>query len=106
MSKIKDSLAAELSEIRKALEIAEENRFSTGLTPVQKKEMEQASMVLRNREREIISQIGKEISESIKAYGSQLEILAKNIRARTKKMGRTTQSLYKVKKALLLVSKL
>ena len=106
MSKIEDSLSRELLEIRKALEIAEEKRFAAGLTALQKKELEQASMVLRDRERELISQMGQEIAQSIKASGAQLEILAKNIRARTSKMSHTNKSLGKVKKALLLVSKL
>lgn len=106
MSKTETSPSHELSEIRKALEIADEKRLAPGLTTLQKKELEQASIVLRNREREIISKIGKDIAESIKNSSAQLEILAKNIRARTQKMSKTTQSLNQVKKALQLISKL
>ncbi|MFA6770684.1 MAG: hypothetical protein WCR71_05875 [Bacteroidales bacterium] len=106
MSKIEDSYSRELLEIRKALEIAEEKRFASGLTALEKKELEQASIVLRTREREIISKIGKEIADSIKNSGVKLETLAKNIRVHTKKMGHTTHSLEKVKKALLTIAKL
>lgn len=106
MSKTETSPSRELLEIRKALELADEKRLAPGLTTSQKKELEQASIILRNRERELISQIGKEITESIKNSSAQLEILAKNIRARTQKMSKTTQSLNQVKKALQLISKL
>lgn len=106
MSKKEDSLAFELLEVRKALGVAEDNRFSGGLSALEKKELEQASIVLRDRERELITQIGKEIALSIEVSGEQLQTLSKNIRVRTKKMSHTTQSLEKVKKALLLVSKL
>ena len=106
MSKTENSPSRELLEIRKALEIAEEKRFAAGLTSVQKKELEQASIVLRDRERELVSLIGKEIAESIKKSGAQLESLSKTIRERTKKMGKTTQSIKNVKQALLLVSRL
>ncbi len=102
-----NSSANELADIRKALEIAEEARFSSSsLTTKQNKELEQASLVLRDRERELISIIGKEIAQSIKGYGTQLDTLSKTIRERTKKMSKTTQSLNKVKKALLMVSNL
>lgn len=106
MSKTETSPSRELLEIRKALELADEKRLAPGLTTSQKKELEQASIILRNRERELISQIGKEITESIKNSSAQLEILAKKIRARTQKMSKTTQSLNQVKKALQLISKL
>lgn len=106
MSKTETSPSRELLEIRKALELADEKRLVPGLTVLQKKELEQASIILRNRERELISQIGKEITESIKNSSAQLEILAKKIRARTQKMSKTTQSLNQVKKALQLISKL
>lgn len=106
MSKIEDSLATELSEIRKALFVAEDKRFAAGLTQLKKKELEQASIVLRDRERELISRIGNEIALSIKVSGEQLEKLSKDIRTRTKKMSSTTHSLEKVKKAILLISSL
>lgn len=106
MNKTDTSPSRELLEIRKALELADEKRLAPGLTTSQKKELEQASIILRNRERELISQIGKEITESIKNSSAQLEILAKKIRARTQKMSKTTQSLNQVKKALQLISKL
>lgn len=106
MNKKENSFSSELSEIRKALDIAENNRFATTLTALQRKELEQASIVLRNRERELTTQTGKEIAESLKNSGTQLENLAKEIKIHTKRMGQTTQSLNKIKKALLLISKL
>lgn len=106
MSEKQNTLVAQLSEISNALKVVEEKRFSTLLTPIQKRELEQASTVLRDRERELLAQIGEEIAQSIKTMGSQLTILSKEIRAKTKKMSHTTQSLKNVKKALLLVNKL
>ncbi|MDD2584344.1 MAG: hypothetical protein WCR61_05220 [Bacteroidales bacterium] len=106
MSEKQNTLVAQLSEISNALKIVEEKRFSSTLSPAQKRELEQASTVLRDRERELLAQIGQEIAQSIKTMGSQLTLLSKKIRAKTKKMSYTTQSLNKVKKALLLVKKL
>lgn len=106
MTEKQKTVVAHLSEISNALKVVDEKRFSSTLTLTQKRELEQASTVLRDRERELLAQIGQEIAQSIKTMGSQLTILSKDIRAKTKKMSRTTQSLSKVKKALLLVKKL
>lgn len=106
MSIEEKSYAAQLSEIREALAVVEKNRFLIASNTNEKVELEEASIVLRNRERELISLIGKEIAESIKSTSSQLKALSKKIRTQTLKMSTTTQSIKKIKNALLLINKL
>lgn len=106
MGKEEKTFAAQLSEIRKALVTVEKNRFLIASNTNQKVELEEASIVLRNRERELLSLIGKEIAESIKNTSNQLKTLSKKIRIQTTKMSKTTQSIKKTKDALLLINKL
>ncbi|MFA5713759.1 MAG: hypothetical protein WC960_06230 [Bacteroidales bacterium] len=104
MSKIEKSYSSQLLEIQKLLERAEEERFADSLSAEERAELERASLVLRNRERELIALIGKEIAAKIKESAPQLESLAKEIRAKTTKMGKTTQSITKVKRAIQMIN--
>lgn len=100
MSKRENKLAVELLAICKELELIESKRSEPSISPTQKKELERTSILLREREREIISKIGKEISLSIKESGKELEELSKKIRKFTKKMSKTNSSIKKLSQYL------
>ena len=106
MTKIDNVHSKELVEIQKLLEKAEKSRFATGLTPDQKLELEKASMVLRKREKELITLINKEIAEDIKKEGAQLKNLSKEMREKSTKMGKNTKNATQVKKAIQLINHL
>ncbi len=93
--------AKELAIVRHALAKAEELRFAQGLTNAQKKELEQCSLELRDRERELIAEVGKEIAAKIELSGRELEEIAKQIRLKNAKIGKTT----KVLNSLRVISK-
>ncbi len=103
MNDIGKEPAKELALLRKALQLAEQKRFADNLSPDQKRELESASVAIREREREIIAQIGKEIADNIKESSESLEQLAKDIRNRTTGISSGAKQLNKLSKAILTV---
>lgn len=103
MNDIGKEPAKELALLRKALQFAEQKRFADNLSPDQKRELESASVAIREREREIIAQIGKEIADNIKESSESLEQLAKDIRNRTTGISSGAKQLNKLSKAILTV---
>ncbi|MDP3451351.1 MAG: hypothetical protein Q8R90_00225 [Bacteroidales bacterium] len=99
--KLKKESAVKLAEIRRALELADEVRFSGSHNAAERAELERASVALRESERELIEEIGSEVAAAIKESSLTLEEMAKRIRARSTRLSKTAKGVDKVTKAIL-----
>lgn len=102
-SELNKERALRLTEIRRALQLADGLRFADDLTPAQKSELEKASVDLRRDERVIIEMIGKDVASAIKESSASLEELAARVRERSRRLSKTARGTDRVTKAIMKV---
>ena len=97
--------AAELGSLRKEQQRVDSLRIEPGITDEQRRSLEEESLLLRRRERELVAAIGKEVAAAIEASAGALKELSGRIKATSARMGRNTARLDKAGKVAAAVAR-
>lgn len=93
--------SGELGELRRALDMIENLRFSPDLSEVDVRRLEEASVELRNREREIVASIGSKLAGEIMASSVSMKELTERIKMRTEKLSKLPKGLDRFSEVIL-----
>ncbi len=97
--------AIELGSLRKEQQRVDKQRLEPGITEEQRRFLEEESLLLRRRERELVAAIGKEVAAAIEASAGALKELSGRIKATSARMGRNTARLDKAGKLAVAVAR-
>ena len=97
--------AAELGKLGKEQQRVDRQRLEPGITEEQRRSLEEESLLLRQRERELVAAIGKEVAAAIEASTGALKELSGRIKATSARMGSNTARLDKAGKVAVAVAR-
>jgi 23S rRNA A1618 N6-methylase RlmF len=105
MKKEGTKYSRELAKIRMLLSEAEAARLKA-IEKEQLRSLEEASLLLREKERELICKMGEEIAKRIENDSRSLNELATQIRSRIEKSGKMPKRLDKITKVILKIAEI
>lgn len=97
--------SSELAKIRMLLSEAEAARLKA-IEKKQLRSLEEASLLLREKERELIGRMGEEIAKRIESDSRSLNELASQIRSRIENSGKVPKRLDKITKIILKIAEI